>query len=121
MPLQFVERCAGAHMRPPLTHRVHLGGGLIPTRLCHAFKAGAPLRVSIAADVTLSEPAKDEDKPLGLVKKVSDIVFMGVVWMVTASFLILICGLGITHSHPVSYIASICIISLFYYAFEFIS
>ena len=94
---------------------------MIPTRLCHAFKAGAPLRVCVAADVTLSEPAKDEDKRLGLVKKALDIVFRDVVWMATASFLILICGLGITHSHAVSYIASIRIMSLFYYGFEFIS
>jgi hypothetical protein len=108
-PLQFVERCAGAHMRPPLTPRVHLGGGLIPTRICHAFKAGAPLRVRVAATATPSEPSKDEDKPIGLVKKVLDSVFSGVVWMVFASFLILICRFGITHSHAVSYIATIYI------------
>jgi hypothetical protein len=106
MPFQLAERCAGARVRPPLTQRVHLGGGMIPTRLCHAkhdaFKAGAPLRVSVAADVTISEADKGEEKQLVSVKKVLDIVFWGGVWTVTASFLFLICGLGIKHSHAVS-------------------
>ena len=128
MPLQVVRRCAAMHMRPPLSHRVHFGGGWIPALPGHACKARVgPIRASIAAAVPLSEekePAKGEDGTPWFANistgKIFGLFLKGVVAMACVGALVFLCHLGITHYHSVSYIASICIISLFYYAFVFI-
>ncbi|KAL4527887.1 hypothetical protein Ndes2526B_g07681 [Nannochloris sp. 'desiccata'] len=96
MPSQSMRRCAAVDMRPPLPHRVHLGGGLIPALPGHVNKTRVgPLRVSAPADMILSEykePAKGEDGTPWIFKAWKLLDFF-----VAIGFVVFVCHLGITH------------------------
>ena len=115
MPLQVLRTCATVHMRPPFSHRVHLGGGFVPLPVDSNKAPVGPLRVraSIAADapsLEKQEPLKGENRTSWLLSawKVLDMFSSGVVIMVGFAFLVYVSHLGITRSDSVSYISSNC-------------
>jgi hypothetical protein len=114
MPMQVLRTCATVHMRPPLSHRVHLGGRLIPLPGDSNKAQVGPLRASMAADapsLEKQEPFKAENGTSWLLNawKVLDFFSSGVVIMVGFAFLVYVSHLGITHSDSVSNISSNCI------------
>ncbi|KAL4547133.1 hypothetical protein Ndes2526B_g07916 [Nannochloris sp. 'desiccata'] len=93
-------------MRPPLSHRVHLGGGLIPLPGDSNKAQVGPLRASMAADapsLEKQEPSKGENGTSWLLNawKVLDFFSSGVVIMVGFALLVYVSHLGITHSDSV--------------------
>jgi hypothetical protein len=110
MPSQSMKRCVPLDMRPRFPHRLHFGSGLMPALPGHANKF-CPLRVSAPAVMIFSEykePAKGEDGTPWVFNvsmwKIFGLFLECVVAVACSGTLILMCHLGITHYHSVSYI-----------------
>ena len=108
MPLLVLRTCATVHMRPPLSHRVHFGGGLIPASGDHVNKARAgPLRVSAPADMILSEN-KDAAKVENGTPSFPNISMLQIfgfflkLAVACAGVVVFMCHLGLTHYQSVS-------------------
>ena len=101
-------------MHPPLAHRLHIGGVVIPALGGRKAQVG-PLRVSAPVDIIPSEnkeAAKCEDGALWFdisTWKIFSFFYKCVVALACAGALVFLCHLGITHYNSVSYTTSICI------------